>query len=519
MRLWARIVTYKQRPVSAALTVAFFAGFVKVFSFLQQALLARQLGTSLETDAFFIAQIVPMLAGGVLASALIMCLTRDFVLIKRLDEQPLGIIIIIGALFFGLTFLWATLGDPIVAFLGRGFNKETLDLSISLSEYMAIMIVLYSLAGAAQAYHNSRSVFLLPASLNSLPYLGGILALLFLVPSRGIHGLVYGLIFGLFVQTLGLLIPIFSLGFSASRIIKNIKWFMSHRFFRFSKSLFFIGTSLFISQLYFATNRSVSSSLGPGWVAIFGFSGSAFSLPLQLIITSAAIAFLPNISTMVAQNRQIELTQKMGRLIMTVIAIFVPVSIIFYLGSDCIISILFKGNRFDATAAHLAAKVLRGYSFGMLGFALKDIIAMILLSLGREKWAAYVGLACVAGGVMFNLMFLRIFGFIGIAGATALILSLNAAVLLIILSKNIKLNLWPHFKKSGWRLAMACLFMLMTYYFINLPFASKSYSGTMIVQLARLMLSLSAFIVASKVFKLPELESFLSRYAHKLRTK
>jgi len=508
--IWNRIAHHRQAPFSAALTIALFAGITKLFSFLQQALLARQFGTSTQTDAFFVAQIVPMLVGGVFATALIMCLTRDFVLIRELD-QPFGLLVIVGAVFSGLTLFWVLFWNPVLRLFGQGLDQETLSLSVSLSKPFSLMIILYSLVGTAQAFHNSRSKFLLPAIVNSFPYVGGVTGLIFFVPAYGILAVAYGLVAGLAIQTTLLLIPAFSSRSALSRVKTSIVWFMKNRFKNFAKSLILVTISLLVTQLFFITDRSISSLLGPGWVAVFAFSATAFSLPLQLIITSISNAFLPDLSALVSDGRSEDLRVRVNRLVSVVALLFLPISILVFFGSEIIVSILFKGRLFTDRAAHLTAEVLRIYSVGMLGFSLKDVASMILLALGKEKWSAAIGLGCVALNAGGSWLAVGSLGSGGVAGVTAVCLLLNAALLLAVISRSIPIRAATYLKVSGWRLGLACLAMVAAVLLSRSVVWAPGSKPGLALQSLPLIISLIIFLAVCRIVRLPEMGLLFSR--------
>lgn len=219
-------------------------------------------------------------------------------------------------------------------------------------------------------------------------------------------------------------------------------------------SLFFVTGSLLISQLYFITDRAVASVLGEGWVAVFGFAAGLFGLPSQLIVMNMTRAFLPSISAMVAENRWSELGDRVDLLVATAVFLFLPLSLLLFLGSIALTQLLFQGNAFGAKDTLMTAAIVRGYSFGLLGFALKDIATSVLVALNREKVPFYVGLCGFVINLALCVLLVKPFGYLGITLVTACVFILNAIVLLAVISKYVG-TVWLHgLRNSIWKMGI-----------------------------------------------------------------
>jgi len=489
-------------------------GLAKVLSFVQQSLLARKLGASSSTDAFFIAQIVPMLVGGVLASALMTSLARD--LAAESDPQkPLPIIFVMTILFLALGAAWFVLSGPTVSVLAGGFDRETAALATSLARLMAVMLVMYGVTGAAQGFYNSRSSFLFPAVSNLLPYIGGVLSLIVLVPRLGILGLVLGILAGLALQTALLMAPILAERLALKGIGRRVFAYLASDFASFGKRYILVAFSLLVSQLYFISNRSMASLYGPGWVAVFGYAATAFSLPLQLILMSIGSAFLPSLSVMASNGEREKIASQSQTLLTTLGFVFLPLSLLLFFGSRLLVAILFQGNAFRAEDTILTGAVVQAYSFGLLGYAVKDIATFILIALRRERWPVVLGLAGLALNVGAGLVFGKFSGPLAIAYVTSACFLLNAVALMIVIHRSVRLSWKEVVRRSAWRIGVSGAAMAGAYMILGpvLRFVFRAGSLRIMAELVRLGFAFAVYLLVSKWMGIPEWDLLWTRYS------
>jgi putative peptidoglycan lipid II flippase len=505
---------FQQRPSSAAATLAFFMVLAKILSFLQQSLLARVLGASPGTDAFFIAQVVPMLVGGVLASALTTSLARDLAADPD-PEKPPPIIVVTAIFSLALGAVWFVLSGPAVSILAAGFDPETSALSKSLARLMAAMLVLYGVTGAAQGTYYARSQFLFPAVSSLLPYAGGVLALIVLVPSLGIVGLVLGILAGLAFQSILLLAPLLARRFALKRIGRRVLAYLASDFGAFGRRYILIAFSLLVSQLYFIANRSMASLYGPGWVAVFGFAATAFSLPLQLILMSLGGAFLPGLSVLATAGEKEKFANQSQTLLATLVFVFLPLALLLFFGSRLLVSILFQGNAFREGDTVLTAGIVAAYSFGLLGYAVKDMATFILIALRREHWPVVVGLAGLILNLGASLVLGRLWGPQAIAYVTSACFLVNAAALVIVLHRSVRLSWGSFLRRSGWRIGFSGAAMAGAYLVLGPVFrvVFRAGSSGTIAGLFRLGFSLAVYLLVSKWTKIPEWGMLWTRYS------
>ncbi len=515
-RALSRIITYRQDSISAAATLVMLTLAVRALSLVQQALLARQFGVSYQTDAFFVAQVVPMLIGGILGSSLTTVFTREFVAVK--STKVGATLWLVLALTGGVAVAWFLFNPPVVSILGKGSDASTFALATQLSMLMSAMFVLFGLAGVARAYCYSESIFALPTLSDALPYIGGIIGIL-LGSKLGIGAVAVGFMAGLGLHALVVLAPWLKSPTRERTTPTQVVQLAQTRARPLVRSLVFVTGSLLISQLYFITDRSLASLLGAGWVSVFGFAASLFSLPSQLLVMNMTRAFLPGITALVVEQRWRELGRQVDLLVATTVFVFLPISLLLFLGSVSLTKLLFQGDAFSAQDTLMTAAVVRGYSFGLLGFALKDVATSILVALSRETISFYVGIAGFFINLVLSWLLLPSLGYSGITLVTAGVFTLNAVVLLLVASKHMGTAWLRSLPRSLWRMGLGLAGLTLTYLVFS-PEALQVHSSLqLLLELARIGLAGVVYLLICRLLRLRELELLLTHYVRPITLK
>jgi len=515
-KLFHWFVGHQQGSAAAVITLSSFALLTKFLALVQQALTARLFGVSPQTDAYFVAQGVPVLMGGLMASSVSTALTRDFSRESSPDRvRGLLLLVTLGALVCS-AFLALTSG-PAVWFTGPGLSGATRQMAVFLARLMSFLFVFFSVTGVMQAYCYAQAIFVVPAIASLLPYAGGILGAYLLGRPLGIQGLVVGYGAGLAMQAATVSAPFLfrQLGHSQSPAALPASRASATGFVR---SLTLVFLSLVVSQIYFITDRSLASTYGPGLAASFGFAASIFSLPLQLVVLSVSNALLPSLSRLVSEKRLAELARKVESLIWIVAFLIVPLALLLLLGSTPMTQLLYEGNAFDPTATAMTAAVLQGYSLGLIGFAFKDIATSILLACNLEKWPALVGMICIVANLGAAWALGALVGHLGIAYATTGIFLFNAAALLALISRKLALSWRVGLKRSGWKIALAAITLVAVYALSRQAMIAAP--GRLLglgIEFGRLGLAALSYLAVCWLLGLPELQELLARYAQPLK--
>ncbi len=325
----------------------------------RQVVIARAFGTGGDYDAFIAAFRLPdilftLISGGALATAFIPVLSER--LTHRPADDPDGWRLISATLntmlgVVGLaSALVAILALPLVEWLiAPGFPSDTQRLTANLMRLALLSTIIFSVSGLAGGVLNTRQHFLLPAIAPIIYNLGLIAGAIFLAPSLGVYGLMWGAIGGaaghLFIQVPGLLryhmryVPF--LGWHDPGLFQVIK-LMGPRIL-----------TLGVIQINFIVLYNLASRLGEGSVSSLDYGWDLMQMPQTIIGSAIGIVLFPTMSELAAQGDLNGLRRTAAQSLRIILALSVPAMVGLIVLGRPIIQVMFERGEFgpDSTAA------------------------------------------------------------------------------------------------------------------------------------------------------------------------
>ena len=178
----------------------------KILAIGRQIIVAQTFGTSNQYDAFVAAFRLPdilflLLSGGALGTAFIPILTERLTLNNPDDPDgwrlTSGVLNTLLLVVTGLSVVMAIFALPLVQWLvAPGFSLEIQILTANLMRLTLISTIIFSLSSLVGAVLHTRQHFILPAVAPLVYNVGIMFGAVFLAPTFGVHGLIYGAILG-----------------------------------------------------------------------------------------------------------------------------------------------------------------------------------------------------------------------------------------------------------------------------------------------------------------------------------
>ena len=188
------------------------------------------------------------------------------------------------------------------------------------------------------------------------------------------------------------------------------------------------------------TNRSLVevslvSQLGNGAVTLYECAFRIFSALQTLIGISIATTGLPDMSIQDVEDNQLKLRRTLNRNITTAFCIALPVTLLLLLSHTKIVSLLYKGNRFDQTSIQHIAQVLFWLSTGMIFSCLIPVLnaGLYAQKAYRLVFRNMVTMAVLNFALAYGLV--KAWGLIGVALAVSVTAVLAVANLTHLLRK------------------------------------------------------------------------------------
>ncbi len=431
-----------------------FFGLDKVLAVIRTIIIGRQFGLSAELDVFNAANNLPdllfaLISGGALAIAFIPILSET--LAKKGRESSWKLFSQVANLAFlitaSLALVVTLLAGPLVRGelgIAPGFTPEQQVLAVQLMRLNLIATLIFSVSGLVMAGLQANQHFLLPA-LAPLVYDGGkIFGAVILAPAvgyriagfqlpafgLGIHGLVYGVVFGaalhLIVQIPGLI------KFKFKWVPKiNLKDPALHKVLRLMGPRL---VSMVFIQLIFLAQDNLASRLPVGSVTALSFGWWIQQVPQTMIGTAIATALLPTLSDHLATGDNLAFKKTIERSLKVMVALSLPIAVIIGLTSLPLIQLAFG---FTLDESQLILWAAQGFLVGLLGHNIVELgvrsffarqkphVPLIVSGTGL---VIFLGLAIPLMGTMASS---------GIALANSISYSIQAVVLILILNRHV----------------------------------------------------------------------------------
>ncbi len=424
----------------------------KVLALTRQLIISHQFGFSEVLDAFNAANNLPdmlfaLISGGALAIAFIPVLTETINLqgskkAWRLFSQIANLSFVITLI---LAILIALFADKLVGWelgIAPGFNTHQQSLVIKLMRLNLTATILFSISGLIMASLQANQHFLLPALAPIMYNAGQIIGAVFFAPVKGyqlagiqlpslglgVDGLVYGVILGAFLH---LLIQIPGLikfgfrwtsGFGLKEIaVRKMLSLMGPRFL----SMLFI-------QLIFIVRDNLASRLPAGSVSALSYGYMIQQLPETLIGTAIGTAMLPALSELFSRKETLEFQKRIQKAVQFLIAATIPVALIAGEGLKPLLPIVFG---LDQNASRLLLSATRGYLAGLTGHCLLEVTARSFYAQQNAKLPLLGSFLNVMLYILFGSVFYQLWGVFGISFTDSLAVTIQAIILLILLSQ------------------------------------------------------------------------------------
>ncbi len=406
----------------------------KSMGMLREMLVAWKFGATGQVDAFVAAFTVYTLAVILPASLFPAAATPMFVE-KNLSLNPSAKRKLIRSMFTlalvasaGLMILLAGLAPWLIKLVAPLFPASSHWTAARLLWVMLPMTPGIMLVNFATAHHNALRRFGFPQTsgiiMNTV-----IIAFLFMGGSMGIYALGLGWAVGYLLAGIILVLPMaLWLGIGSLKS-PEVKEFMA-------LSLPLVA-SMGVDQINSTVDRMFASSLPEGHMSVLYYGWRTFSIPL-MFLTALTTVQLTKAAEMTVKGQLVQLRRFTFGLVAKAALVLVPASLLIAWFAPLIIQLLFQRGEFSQSNAQLTATVLRCYSPALLPLLAIQVCVANLRGMKQMK-AVLLATATGAGlNLAGDALLIRPFGAPGLAAASSIAISLNAAFLMWLIWKKTK---------------------------------------------------------------------------------
>ncbi|MBI2023906.1 hypothetical protein HYT00_00715 [Candidatus Giovannonibacteria bacterium] len=287
-----------------ALVLALAGIFADILSLFRDRLLASEFGASRSLDVYYASFRIPdfiytLTLFFAASTALIPVLLKKISEDRKDAEEFFGNIFsffsIATVLLVSLAFIFM---KELVPLFAPGFSGEEKIQVVNLSRLLLVSPFFLGLSNLLSSVIQSFRRFYVYAASPLFYNLGIIIGIIFFVPSKGIEGIVWGVVIGS-VMHFAIQIPtLFSLGFS----LKFRRPKFSYDVIRLLKFSLPRTLGLSLNQIVMSVITAFASTLGAGAVSILNFAFNLQSVPLSVIALSYSVSAFPTLASSYAKN-------------------------------------------------------------------------------------------------------------------------------------------------------------------------------------------------------------------------
>jgi len=490
----------------------------KLLGIIKEMLVAKHFGISAALDVFNIAYAFPSIAFLIFTGAI----AGSFVPLymewsNRLPKQQANAyalsLIFAAVLLFGLITLAGYFLSPVLfPLLGYGFGPDEKQMGIVLERFLVFLfffegagIFLYSLLQAQKKFFSLQlaQVFITATI---------IVLLVLFYEKLGIYTLVWGFLLGTCFKVLYMAVVLHKGGFS----FFTAPCFDRSVLQRFSfLALPLLGSAL-IANVNLLVDQIMATSLCEGSVSTLRYAYRLNDFPIQIIILAIAKAIFPFVSEQAINDDYAGLQDvfKQGLIFLGLLTF--PIIAMVGLFSENIVSIVFERGAFDAFAVRQTAQTFLFYNFGLFFYAYSFVNGTFFSALQDTKPMFYMGLVSVVLNIVFNIIFMQIFGVQGIALSTTLSLAIICVVFFLLLKRKLKFSHFSNIFYNLGRILIAALGMFGIGFVLHR--LCRSLDIHHFVYLPVLIVLLGAcYLLALRILRTKELDFYLGFVGRILR--
>jgi putative peptidoglycan lipid II flippase len=428
----------------------------RVLGLLREQMLAALFGASNTMDAYVVAFRVPSLlrdlfAEGAMSAAFVPTFTRHLTTDGKASAWRLGanvinaLVVVTGT----LVLLGVVFTEPLIRFLtAEDFAAVPgkLELAVLLARIMLPLLTLVALAAAMMGMLNSLHHFFTPAMAPAVFNAATIVCAIAVVPFAGRLGI--DPITLIAISSLVGGIAQFAIQWPALHR-EGFRWrpVLDWRDEGLRRMLTLMGPGtigLAATQVNLLVNLQLASR-ETGAMSWLNYAFRIMYLPIGLFGVSIGTALLPTVSRHLAQRNTGATREAVTDGLSLMMMLNVPATVGLMVLAIPIVQLLFERRAFSPADTAATAAAVQLYALGLLGYSVVRIGSPTFYALGRSRTPVAISIATVVVNAALSITLVRVIGFKGLALGTSIAALFNAAVLLVLLRRDLG-------GLDGWRL-------------------------------------------------------------------
>jgi putative peptidoglycan lipid II flippase len=423
----------------AALVILLATILGRLVGLVRDQSIAYFFGMAGDTDAFFLANKIPLLLSltiaGALTATFIPVFTQRMVTGREQEAWTLtasmtNAVALVLALISALLVLTAPWVIPLFGF---GFPQPVADQAVILFRILMGGVIFTGLAGLATGVLNSLKSFALPAFSTSLGAVVTLVFILLFARSWGITSVAVGTTAGA-LAALAVLLP------QLRR--RGLRY--SFRLDRRNPGMREVGMLIWpillgsaVGKISIFVDQTLASTLAEGSVSALNYAEKLFQLPLGLFVAGITVPIFPLLSEHVAANQPERLKATLNYGLRLIAFIMLPATVGLIVLRTSIIGLLFEHGAFTAKDTLVTSWPLLFYALGLFSYAGRDTLTRVFYAYHDTQTPVKISVVAVVLNISVSIPLMLAIGVGGLALGTTIAMTVNMLVLMQLLRKKI----------------------------------------------------------------------------------
>lgn len=395
--------------------------FAKVFGFARDIVMAWAFGAGMESDAIKIAQSIPTVLFGGIATSLLTCYIPMYNQIKKkgikevvkFNSNMISVVLLFTII---LAVLFAIFSGSLVRIFAVGFQGAQYDMAVRQSRIMVFSMIFlgvaYILQGYIQAHEKYAVVGLMSVPMNIVFIIG---VLLTVATGR------YDILAIFTVLSFAVYIPYF--GIAAKREGFIYRPYLNLRDPNVSKIIKLV-IPVFLGRMVFdinnVINNTLASSLDVGTVSALDYAKRLENVIIGIFVISITTVIFPRISRLVQEKNTLQIRNTVTEGMNNMSLLIIPITVLMMVLATPIVQVMFQRGQFDAVATKKTAEALIYYMIGLTPMSYRLILEKVFYAVQDTKTPMQNSVIAIMINIVLSLILVNFMQHRGLALASSL---------------------------------------------------------------------------------------------------
>lgn len=406
-----------------------------ILGFSREMVLAYKFGASEITDAFIIAQILPILIFGGFINTLSIGYIPTVTSIKddrkknQFTSNLMYTLLLLSLVFIVFYFSFAHVFIDIIS---PGLNENSKSLAANMSRIMSINILFMAISAVLSGYIQNKEKFAIVSFFNQVVVNFIIVITIYLTPVDNPIYISIGFVISSIVVALSFIIISKKEGMILLRPYNTIK----------DKSVinaYIIALPVFYASLFGQANaiidRALASKLSPGVISSLNYANRITLLFVVLFGMTIAVVSFPRLNKYIKNKSYSLLSLLINNLLLIPAIFFLPIISFLCINAYDLVEMIFERGQFTPNDTLITSQSLFYYVFGIIFSIYREILVKILISFEKTKYITVNSIVMLCTNVFLSLILIGPLKHMGLALSWSISSFISSVFLFLALRK------------------------------------------------------------------------------------